>query len=104
MMSKNCLKRVYIIAIGIVLHFVGQAQETALYPGNWWVGMKNPKVQIMIHGADVASGAAKLRINYPGVTLEKIHKVENPNYLFIDLNIDPVAKPGIVKITVIEQG
>ena len=37
-------------------------------------------------------------INYPGVKLDKVHKVENANYVFLDLNISPSAKPGTIKI------
>jgi len=72
------------------------------YPTNWWVGMKWNKVQIMIHGNDIANGDA-YTINYPGVKLEKVNKVENKNYVFLDINISPSAKPGIIKIKVKEK-
>jgi glycosidase len=80
------------------------AQETSIYPGAWWVGMKNQNVQLMIHGENVAAQAAKLAISYPGVSLVKVNKVDNPNYLFVDLKISPAAKPGTIKIPVSEQG
>ncbi len=63
-----------------------------VYPSNWWVGMKNPKVQLMLHGNGV--GDLKLTANYPGVHIEKTYKVESPNYLFIDLLITSRANPG----------
>jgi len=72
------------------------------YPTNWWVGLKWNKVQIMVHGNDIANGDA-YTINYPGVKLEKINKVENKNYVFFDVNISPSAKPGTVKIKVKEK-
>ncbi|MDQ2719601.1 MAG: glycoside hydrolase family 13 protein [Bacteroidota bacterium] len=74
-----------------------QTNEIHCYPTNWWVGMKNPKVQLMIHGKDVGNSNA-YTINYPGVKLQKINKVESKNYVFLDLIISPNAKPGIVKI------
>jgi len=67
------------------------------YPTNWWTGMKWNKIQVMIHGKDIANSNA-YTINYPGVKLEKVNKVENENYLFLDLVISSTAKPGIVKI------
>lgn len=67
------------------------------YPTHWWIGMKEPKVQIMIHGKDIANGNG-YTINYPGVKLKKVHKVENPNYIFLDIQISTNAKPGIIKI------
>lgn len=72
------------------------------YPTNWWTGMKWNKVQIMIHGNDIGNGDTYL-INYPGVKLEKINKVENKNYVFLDINITSSAKPGMIKIKVKEK-
>ena len=80
------------------------AQNTSVncYPTNWWTGMKWNKVQIMIHGNDIGNGDA-YTINYPGVKLEKVNKVENKNYVFLDINITPAARPGMVKIKVKEK-
>jgi glycosidase len=73
------------------------SQEINFYPTNWWVGMKNPHLQIMVHGKDI--GKASISIgNYTGVKIEKIHKAENPNYVFIDLLISKTAKPGKLSI------
>lgn len=78
----------------------GQTNNYKCYPSNWWVGMKWNKVQVMLHGDAIANASGGFTINYPGVTITNVHKVENVNYVFIDLNISPVAKPGIVKIKV----
>ncbi len=64
------------------------------YPTNWWTGMKWNKVQIMIHGKDVANKTNISIIPYPGVKLLKVNKVENPNYVFADIEISASAKPG----------
>lgn len=61
-------------------------------PAFWWTGMKNPKLQLIVHGKNIAARAVKL--NYTGVKLTEVHKVENPNYLFLDLEIAPSAKTG----------
>ena len=74
--------------------------EYACYPTNWWVGMKWNKVQVMVHGDKIADnfpmikmGAAGVKLA-TGVNLVKINRVENPNYIFLDLVIAPTAKPG----------
>jgi glycosidase len=72
------------------------------YPTNWWVGMKWNKVQIMIHGNGIGN-AHMFTINYPGVKLEKVNKVENKNYVFLDINISASAKTGMLKIKVKEK-
>jgi len=61
-------------------------------PMFWWVGMKNPTVQLMVHGQEIA--ATEISLNYPGVKIKAISRQENPNYVFIDLCISPEAKAG----------
>ncbi|HEX8657726.1 MAG TPA: alpha-amylase family glycosyl hydrolase [Hymenobacter sp.] len=66
-------------------------------PTFWWVGMKNPKLQLLVHGPGIGASAATLAA-YPGVTLEGVQKLENPNYLVVNLTISPTAKPGRLKL------
>ncbi len=65
-------------------------------PMFWWAGMSNPNLQLIVHGKDIASRDVVL--NYPGVKLAAVHKVENPNYLFVDLHISSSAVPGTFPI------
>lgn len=79
----------------LLLQLVAFAQIPALErvePSFWWVGMKNPKLQLVVHGKNIASRDVKL--THPGVTLSQVHKVENPNYLFLDLVVSADAGPG----------
>ncbi|HEY0058289.1 MAG TPA: glycoside hydrolase family 13 protein, partial [Flavisolibacter sp.] len=62
----------------------------------WWVGMKNPRLQLMIHSPGI--GNNRFSISYPGVQLLKTNKAENSNYVFLDLVISPAAKPGKLNI------
>lgn len=70
------------------------------YPTHWWTGMKWNKLQIMVHGKNVAGNFPMIKMGpggvklAAGVRLVKINRVENPNYVFLDLVIDPSAKPG----------
>ena len=61
-------------------------------PSNWWVGMKNKQVELLVYGENISSTEVKL--SYENVSIEKITKGNSPNYLFIELNINPNAKPG----------
>lgn len=65
-------------------------------PTNWYVGMKNPNLQLLVYGTNIKG--SKLAINYTGVTVQKVHEVENPNYLFVDLLIAPNTKAGTFTI------
>ena len=83
------------------LFVFAQNEDYKCYPTNWWVDMKWNKVQVMIHSEtnlNVWADKSTVSINYPGVKLTGIHKAENRKYLFLDLEISPVAKPGKIKI------
>ena len=67
-----------------------------LDPPCWWVGMKNTELQIMVHGPEISK--SDVEIKYPGVTIKEVVKTENPNYLFLYLNIAPKTKPGKMNI------
>lgn len=78
-----------------------RSQKTALTisrvdPTYWWVGMKNPHLQLLVHGPGIGASLASLR--YAGVALDGIQKLENPNYLVVNLTIAPEAKPGQLKL------
>jgi neopullulanase len=80
------------------------AQTIDIYPTHWWVGMKNRKLQLMLHGEGIGDGAGNVTISYPGVKVEKVNKVESKNYLFVDLYIAPQTKPGKFSISVKKAG
>jgi len=65
-------------------------------PANWWVGMKNKQLQIMVYGPGIARST--LTINYPGIKITEIAKTDNPNYLFVYLNIGSTTKPGLIPL------
>jgi neopullulanase len=75
------------------------AQQTMLYPTNWWVGMKWNKVQILVYNNSKSIHTSDVKINYPGVILNKVTKLENEHYLALDVIIAPSTKPGNVLVS-----
>jgi glycosidase len=65
-------------------------------PPNWWTGMNNPTLQIMMHGNMISD--YDIKTNYEGVSVQAVTNVENKNYVFVDVIIDASAKPGIVNL------
>ncbi|WP_297043935.1 glycoside hydrolase family 13 protein [Thermoflavifilum sp.] len=66
-------------------------------PSFWWTGMKWSRVQILFH-AEENLQQAQVSTRYPGVKILQVHHVENPHYLFVDLQIEPDAKPGDIPL------
>lgn len=91
------MKNSLLISWFFLLSIAAFAQD--IYPTHWWVGMKEPKLQLMIHRERVAMERVAMKA-YPGVRLVQQHKVENPNYLFIDLIIEKNAKPGLLQFRI----
>lgn len=91
-------KKLVALVCMICLITTAFAQEINCYPTNWWVGMNNPRVQVMLYGKDIGKGTVTVA-DYPGVVVEKIQPAENPNYVFIDLVISGAAKPGNLRIS-----
>ncbi len=66
-------------------------------PPMWWQGFNNTELQLLVYGPGVAE--LEPTVDYPGVTLENVVRVDSPNYLFVYLNIDPTAAPGNFDLT-----
>ncbi len=99
-MKKRLLLVSYFLFL--IFYFSFAQSNVEVYPTNWWVGMKWNKVQLMVHEKNIASNS-EIRLVYPGVQLTKVEKVENPNYIFLDLLISSSAKPGKMKIEIHQQ-
>ena len=65
-------------------------------PTNWYVGMKNPTVQLMVYGAGIRD-VASVTTDYPGVTIDSLVRLDSPNYLLIYLNLGD-AQPGTMTL------
>ena len=94
------MKKLFTTGLFSCIFLICLAQEIKIYPTHWWVGMKNPNVQLMVHSPKIAERLPMLKLPATGakiadgITLKVIHRVENPNYVFLDLVIDKTAKPG----------
>lgn len=86
---------IFILLLGYV-SLAHAIEITRLEPSSWWVGMKNPELQLMVYGKNIAR--SEVQIDYPGVRIKEVVGVENPNYLFIYLDIAKDAAPGTMQI------
>ncbi len=67
-------------------------QIIRIEPPNWWVGMNCTELQLMVYGSKIAE--SNVEIDYPGISILSVSRLENPNYLFINLNIDKNTRAG----------
>ncbi|MBV8391216.1 MAG: glycoside hydrolase family 13 protein [Mucilaginibacter sp.] len=96
-------KSLFLTICCLFMIYHSSAQVPALErvePMFWWTGMSNPDLQLIVHGKDIAFRSVEL--HYPGVKVVKVHKVDNPNYLFVDLHISSSASPGTFPINFVK--
>src|SRR5258706_5846081 len=95
-MNKN-LFTILLLAAGLSAGSQSKAIDIIrVEPANWWIGMKNSELQIMVYGPDISKST--LTINYPGIKLKEVAKTISPNYLFIYLSIAKGTKAGNVPL------
>jgi len=91
------MKRLFVFFLLFISLSAFSIDFYSVYPTHWWVGMKNNNLQLILHGENAAM-FTKVTINYPGVKIDKITKLESKNYIIADLTILSSAKPGKFKI------
>lgn len=80
-----------------------QAQQIEhIEPPFWWRGMHNPELQIMLHGSDI--GDYRVHIDHEAVDLVAVHQTKNPNYLFVDVRVNPGHSAATFQIELIKDG
>jgi glycosidase len=82
----------FFLFLSIGLASISYGQIERVEPPFWWAGMKNTELQIMVYGK--AIGSLRPEMVYDGVEIKKTVSVENPNYLFLYLEIAPNSSPG----------
>ena len=98
----NQMRRLFLLIL-LILPFKLWAQIERVEPMFWWVGMKNPQLQLLVHADKISD--YNVSTNYPGVKITKTEKADSPNYLFITLNIQASkAKPGSFDIVFHKPG
>lgn len=58
-------------------------------PSFWWAGMKNPDLQVLLYGDQIAS--AEVSLSSKDITLKEVVKQDNPNYLLLYLDLSEAA-------------
>ena len=66
-------------------------------PTDWYVGMKNPQVQLMVYGQGIRD-VAEVTTDYPGATIDTLVRLDSPNYLLVYMNLKG-AQPGTMTLT-----
>lgn len=83
-----------LISLALILSSMTMQAATKIdhiEPENWYVGMENSSLQLMVYGKNIRD--SRVSVDYPGVKIDSLVRLDSPNYLFVYLNLSG-AKPG----------
>jgi len=86
-----------IMVITAFSSFAAAQKIDRIEPPSWFTGMKETALQLMVYGKEI--GSFNVTTDYPGVKVTSLVKTDNPNYLFINLDISSQAVPGDIRLT-----
>lgn len=93
---------VVVAALPQVYHAKPSLQVEQVHPLNWWAGMKDPHLQILIHGKNLSACQPSLA-KAQGISLERVIRVDNPDYLILYVNTRE-AQPQTFDIVLKKDG
>lgn len=84
------MKHTFILWIAFLLLWGGGQTARAMEikkvaPSFWWAGMKNPELQILLYGEDLA--LSDVSVSGEGIYLKETVRQDNPNYLLLYLDL-----------------
>ena len=81
----------FMLLMSSVMSMTAAVDVSRIDPTDWFVGMKDASLQLMVYGKNIKS--AEVTVDYPGVSIDSIVRLESPNYLLVYLNLKE-AKAG----------
>ena len=98
-MKKTILTYAF-LSVVLLMSAATQVKVTRIDPTDWYVGLKNPTLQLMVYGQNVRD--AEVSVDYPNVRIDSIARLDSPNYLLIYLNLNG-AQPGEMTLKIGKQ-
>ena len=98
---RTTMKRILLVTAILMANVLSMsaAKKTVIdriEPTDWYVGMKNPQVQLMVYGKGIRD-VASVTTDYPGVVIDSLVRLDSPNYLLIYMNLSG-AQPGTMTL------
>ncbi len=73
----------------LILMGQGAWAQVKVWPPSWWVGMRNPRLQLMFHAPGI--GQARVSCEPAGALIIGVYPADDGDYLFVDLDLSDLA-------------
>lgn len=78
-----------------LLSVSAKVKITRIDPTDWYVGMKDPTLQLMVYGEGIRD--AEVSTDYPHARIDSLVRLDSPNYLLVYMNLEG-AQPGEMRL------
>ena len=90
--------RKFLLSLSFIMTALGMNAAVKIdrvEPTDWYVGMKDPSLQLMVYGEGIRE--AQVSTDYPGVRVDSLVRLDSSNYLLVYLDLSG-AQPGEMKL------
>lgn len=90
--------RKFLLSLSFIMTALGMnaaVKIDRMEPTDWYVGMKDPSLQLMVYGEGIRE--AQVSTDYPGARVDSLVRLDSPNYLLVYLDLSG-AQPGEMKL------
>ena len=90
--------RKFLLSLSFIMTALGMNAAVKIdrvEPTDWYVGMKDPSLQLMVYGEGIRE--AQVSTDYPGACVDSLVRLDSPNYLLVYLDLSG-AQPGEMKL------
>ncbi len=96
------MKRILLLTALVAINLTAMAAKKTVIdriePTDWYVGMRNPVVQLMVYGQGIRD-VEQVTTDYPGVVIDSLVRLDSPNYLLVYMNLKD-AQPGTMTLKI----
>jgi glycosidase len=79
----------------------GTVDQARVEPPFWWVGMQERTVELVLYDENIRD--FNPQVDYPGVAVQAVTRLDNPNYLFVMLDIGRGTAAGQFPIQLVDD-
>jgi len=93
---KRIILLTALVATTVMMSAAKKTVIDRIEPTDWFVGLKNPQVQLMVYGKNIAA-VNEVTTDYPGAVIDSVVRLDSPNYLLVYMNLKQ-AQPGMMTL------
>ena len=82
----------------LVLGLQSFAQQTEIFPPNWFVGLQDTTLQLIIKQKDIALNFDVAQTNSKGVTVQSFKQTAHKDYVLLDISINKQTEAKVITL------